>query len=76
MTRISEAYPPERFAEAMDEDGFVILVERDEQLLFDSSAAPIEPRLGDRVLCYVPPSVLEARIEKQRADKAAPAEQA
>ncbi|MEM0929896.1 MAG: sodium:proton antiporter [Pseudomonadota bacterium] len=76
MTRISEAYPPERFAEAMDEDGFIILVERDEQLLFDSSAAPIELRLGDRVLCYVPPSVLEARIEKQRADKAAPAEQA
>ncbi|MEL6488257.1 MAG: hypothetical protein AAFQ13_14080 [Pseudomonadota bacterium] len=76
MTRISEEYPPETFIAAMDGEGFIILVERDGQLLFDSSAAPLELRLQDRVLCYVPPSVSGARIEKQRAEKAAASEQA
>lgn len=75
-TRISEEYPPETFIAAMDGEGFIILVERDGQLLFDSSAAPLELRLHDRVLCYVPPSVSGARIEKQRAEKAAASEQA
>ncbi|MEM7740688.1 MAG: sodium:proton antiporter [Pseudomonadota bacterium] len=76
MTRISEAYPPERFARDAAADQMIILIERDGQLRFDSSAAPLEPRLGDRVLCYVPPSVSAARIEKQRAEKAGSAEQA
>ncbi|MEO1041893.1 MAG: sodium:proton antiporter [Pseudomonadota bacterium] len=75
MTRISEEYPPERFAVDMSTEALIVLIERDDQLLFDSSAAPIEPRLGDRVLCYVPPSVSAARIEKQRVEKAATAAQ-
>ncbi len=65
MTRISEEYPAEKFFEAVGEEGIIVLVERDEQILFDSADSPLEPRQGDRVVAYVPPSVAKARAQRK-----------
>ena len=68
LTRLSEAYPLEAFQEALGEDSLIVAVERDEQILFNSVSEPVNPKLGDRVLAYVPPPVLEGRLPERGAD--------
>ena len=55
FTRLSDAYPPERYRAALPPDARIILVIRREQLLFQSAEARLELDSGDRVLAYVPP---------------------
>ncbi|MEM1410654.1 MAG: NAD-binding protein, partial [Pseudomonadota bacterium] len=64
LTRISDAYPREAFLEAIGEDSIIVAVERDEQLLFVSGEHSLNLKPNDRVLAYVPPTVLENRAKK------------
>ncbi|MEM1379119.1 MAG: sodium:proton antiporter [Pseudomonadota bacterium] len=65
LTRISEAYPPERFLETLGEDGVIVAVEREEQLLFATSERKLTPKLKDRVLTF---SLPRASDEKDEAE--------
>lgn len=65
LTRISEVYGPEDFLEAVGEDSIFVMVERDDQLQFVSSDRPFQPKLGDRVLAYVPPTVLNPKEDEE-----------
>ncbi|GGY43377.1 cation:proton antiporter [Parvularcula lutaonensis] len=58
LTRISDSYGPEEFLEAIGEESVIVMIERDGQLQFVSSDRPFQLKPGDRVLAYVPPSVL------------------
>jgi NhaP-type Na+/H+ or K+/H+ antiporter len=63
LTRVSEEYPPETFKKALGEESLIMLAEREDQIVFATSDSPIVPRLGDRVLAYVPPEVAEGRTQ-------------
>lgn len=69
LTRISETYGPEEFAEAIGDESLIVLIERDDQLFFDAADRPLQPKVGDRVLAYVPPSVLEAKDETEDEER-------
>ncbi|MBB4659822.1 cation:proton antiporter [Parvularcula dongshanensis] len=55
FTRLSEAYPPDRYRAALPTEAMIVLVVRRDQLLFQSAEQRLELTVGDRVLAYVPP---------------------
>ncbi|MEM9810874.1 MAG: sodium:proton antiporter [Pseudomonadota bacterium] len=66
MTRITEEYTPEDFAQAIGDDGLLVMLERDEQCHFSSSDQPLKPKAGDRVLAYVSPEALQRKPKKPK----------
>ncbi|NNU15299.1 sodium:proton antiporter [Parvularcula sp. ZS-1/3] len=65
VTRITETYDAEAFLTAIGDESVIVAVERDKELLFVSNDKPLTPRADDRVLAYVPPSVLEGRRKRE-----------
>ena len=71
-TKLSDAYPPERYLEELDPNHEIVMVVRRGALVFASKEAAITPEIGDHVLAYLPkPSDLAN--EKAKSDPAASA---
>lgn len=72
-TRLSEEYPPERYADDLPDEAEIVLLIRKGALLFASKEAPVKPDIGDTVLAYLPKPP-ETKPDRQKDDKAGKAQ--
>jgi NhaP-type Na+/H+ or K+/H+ antiporter len=69
LTRISEEYTSDMLKEALGADSLMLLLERDGQVIFATADKTLLPKLGDRVLSYVPPEVAAGRTQRSAKDE-------
>jgi len=69
-TRLSEAYPPERYYEEISAEAEIILVVRNGQLMFTSKEVSIKLAIDDIVLAYMPDRPAEEKVNDRARKKA------
>ncbi|MEM8937109.1 MAG: sodium:proton antiporter [Pseudomonadota bacterium] len=53
-TKLSDAYPPERYFEDLPADAELVFAKRKDALVFSSRERPLKPEIGDTVVAYCP----------------------
>ncbi|WP_370337845.1 cation:proton antiporter [Parvularcula marina] len=74
FTRLSEEFTPAKYRERLPEEAMIVMVERKGGLVFQTSEAPIELQVGDRVLAYVPPETGPLQKPSKKKDEKAAGE--
>ena len=71
-TKLSEEYPPEKYAEDLAPEAEIVLAMRKGALLFASQEAPVKPEIGDMIIAYCPkPAAPKPEAPKPTEDRAA-----
>ncbi len=69
-TRLSEAYPPERYYKEISPKAEIILVVRNGQLMFTSKEVSIKLAIDDTVLAYMPDRPADEKVSDRARKKA------